>query len=947
MKRKTKQILYSVVGVASASLVVAACYASFRPQPVLPLDVYLVKFDENNPNKAVADANKVKNTYIDKMIKQTNHVLDWYEDYYQKTYGEKFPGLTFDFINLNSAPTDGDRNYFTLLDRSLKAIDKRLGFNTIPRTPAAVQQGHYQKNIDMLSFYWNPDFNDITTWLAYMFTDDFVVPNQWPALYEKLKNPVEPWETSLKNELVSKGYYYSSTEVLNSILDPSSSPTGKAIAHSLSAFYTELTNIIGVWISSGTNSNITLKKSAPIVSDSTSDSIKPPYDSSNYDKVTMSGEGVELVKWLSSQIINIPFVENGPDSSTPFLIRNGYFNPTNPNTDTNFRDWYFNSSVTPSSTGKFRWWTKPSPFEVNKTPYNPAFSHSPSSQFFGSTYGSLTSWTTTYNFDRLRDPGEPVKADETYLVSVGTTQSVEELERSGYNSANNTMSFNIRPIPWINYQGQQLKDDQNRPAFLSPADFMASLIAFVRSIQIKINTNAYFLDIIGIDVEATIKDPANKERNLSKTDNKPFIFHFKKKPDIPINLVLDVFQKQYFCAIPAFKQSVKNITDYDTFRQKVGSTELLYKNDKDGNKIPIMNKFIPSEQAFNFSPNIDFNQFYGSGNPTLDDSLWQDYASVGPYYVSYVDKQKIIYKLNTSFFDCFTEETKIPGKDGKPPMYQSFKLSQEIEPTPENHNKDVNVIKRIGEISLKYAGSYSESLTYEQFKANELDLSEVSSARLLEAEKSYPKDFRSQWVEKLNKCNLITYNLNVFLKNDEDVILDTNEQPIVNKNGHVESLAYSIDKYGNYVFPEGRQPKIKSKIDHAYYDLIVRDFYTPLEAYNGDDPSIPDDEKIYAASATIRETINNAINWVSLKSVVYPGITKAVQYSFLPYGVYDLYTGDPNDIRKFWWYASYKPYMTNEELLQFNKLTYEKRKCGIIIWTYDELLNNIIKGEEQ
>ncbi len=195
-----------------------------------------------------------------------------------------------------------------------------------------------------------------------------------------------------------------------------------------------------------------MSKTPPIEDDSSG--MTPPYNPQNYDKVSKSGLGVEFIKWLSSQIISIPFVENGPDSSTPFLIRKGYFNPMNPNADTNFRDWYYNASVVPNSSGKFRWWTKPSPFEINKTPYNPSFSHSPSSQFFGSTWGSLTSWTTTYNYENIRDPNVPVKADETYLVSVGTTQSIQELEHA-YNDATHTMSFDIRPIPWINYQGKR------------------------------------------------------------------------------------------------------------------------------------------------------------------------------------------------------------------------------------------------------------------------------------------------------------------------------------------------------------------------------------------------------------------------------------------------------------------------------------------------------------
>lgn len=886
MKKRTKVMLISTVSaIVTASLVGTSFFITFRDKPVTALNTYVLKFT-NGEN---LDS---KNEYINDMISRTRKTLDMYQKYYEETYGEKFPGLTFNYVNLNASQSEGEKNFFVLLDRTLKAIDHRLGFNNIARTPSSVQEGFYQKNTELLSFYWSPDFNAITTWLTYVFSDQFPIANQWNNLYSLLENPTESWQTKLKNVLQSKDLYHSPIDILNYSLN------GK----DTSEYYTTLANTIGTWVVNNSSLKV-IPNHSPDNEDGLLDTAQDP------------GDGIKLVNWLTSQILNIPFVEDGPQSSNPFLIREGYFNPTNPNADNNFRDWYYNKSVF-NGNAQFRYWNKADPFEVNKTPFNPAFSNASSSSFFNSAWVGLTSWTTTSNYENIRDPEQPIEPSNTFLVSSGSKTPMSEL-LNGYDEADNILIFKIRSIPWVNYTGEQINDDKGRPAYLSPEDFKASIIAFIRSNQISLNSNGYFLDLISLDINKILNDPKNSERNLSPNDEKEFVLHFKKKPDLSMNSVLDILQKQYFCAIPAFKQSVKNIIDYNTFRSLLpGATE-----DKSS-----PNKYIDGEYDLKVdSSAINFDKFYGSGNPVLSGN-WKDYAFASPYYISSIDQQQIVFNLNNSYFDSFTQS------ELELDEYASFRKEQVVKPNDINNNKNENVISKIPKVILKYAGSYSEILTFEQFKNNELDLSELSSAKLLEAKKEFPQDYRSVVISKLNKSNLVSFNLQVFSKDQNGVILDNNEKPILSSDG--KSVGYKMDQFGNYVFHNGAHPKIKSKVSKAYYDLIVRDFYTPLTAYNPKDG-------IYAASATIRETIANCINWVALKSVVFPGITKSIEYSFLPYGVYDI--GDQKYNKKYWWYAAYKPYMVDKLNAELDKNNYLLRKSGMIIWTYNELLNNSIK----
>lgn len=895
MKRKSKIVLKTLMSIGIVSLISVSSFIAFRPKEIEPLDVYILNF--NTEDKG---SDKIKNEYINKMISDTRIILDKYSDYYFETYGEKFPGLTFDFTNLNSQQSQGEKNFFILLDQTLKGIDPRLGFNNIARTPSSVQDGFFQKNTEMMSFYWSPDFNSVATWLAYVFSDEYSVPNLWPSLYSILNkgtDPKYPWITDLKNELISKKLYLSPIEALNKGLDKK---VIKASAEpdTVTGFYTSLANAIGLWISAHST-----------LPEITHDPLEKPEEHHLNDKVIgKAGLGIELMNWMTSQVTNIPFVEDGPTTKTLSLIRQGYFNPTNPNAEINYRDWFWNASTAPSqNNSKFRWWAPADPFITNKTPFNPAFSNAASATTFQSAWSGLTSWTI---IDEDLNPKE-VNSEIVELVTTGSKNPIDSLK-----IVDNKMTFKIRPIPWVDSKGNNIINN-GKKTFLSPEDFRASIIGFVRSNQIRLNSNAYFFDLIKLDVNKTINDPKNLLRNENTTDEKEFVMYFNN-PEISETDVLDVLQKQYFSAIPAFKESVQKIVDKDKFINAIGAKETTQKD-----------KWIEGEFALEYDSNsINFDQFYGCGDWNKN---WLDYAYAAPYYVENITTQKIDFELNPSYFAAFSKE------ELKKPEYKSFNLEYDAE--NETTGK-IEKIKKINTVTMNYAGSYSDIITFEQFKNNELDLSSVSSANMQNVIKSFPNDARYSIIQKINKSNVMGFNLQIYAKHstsheDDNVLLDSNNKPmqkeIIAADGTKKKVVtYSVDKFGNYDF-QGQTPKVKSKISNSYKDLIVRDFYTPIE------------EK--GTSATIRETIVNTINWVSLKSVVFPGISKSVQYSFLPYGVYDI--GENPHMKKYWWYISYKPYMTNVQLAQgLSVENYNMRKSGLMIWTYDELRLNTIKGEK-
>ncbi|MGL4950324.1 MAG: MG321/MPN456 family lipoprotein, partial [Mycoplasma sp.] len=611
------------------------------------------------------------------------------------------------------------------------------------------------------------------------------------------------------------------------------------------------------------------------------------YEETDEDNVTTKkykdpGLGIQFVDWISSSNVNLPLYEEGTNSQAPKLVRSGFYDTNNPNIDQNMRDWYLSDSY---SGDKVNTWTASDPFVSSTTPWNPSFSQTPNTTYAQSVWTGLSTWSTRGNDN---DPNNPFQNPE--LVSEGMADDLTDssvVSRLNAEFGTGKLTFNIRAIPWVDSSGKETGE------YLSPQDFLAGVQAFRRSLTSGINSNnAYFEGLVGINFDATINESANNLRNTNATETKPFVVHFTD-PLLSLTDTLDILQKQYFNAIPAFDELVQNITDDDKFKAA--------------------GVFVPGTDRLD-TQKTDWTKFYGCGNG-LDPNVYTKLYSAAPYYISSVDQQKIEYKLNKSYFKAFDNMTN--------EKYENFKLTN---PTTKQ--------KRVGTISNRYAGSYGTAVLFNSFTSGEVDVSPISGDYFNSALKDSKLKSQIHYTptKKINKSNVVAFNLQIYEK-DGKVIIGKNP-----KTGNYEPMwdpttkdvTYTVDEYGNYKWPAGWTPKIKSRVSQEYADLIAKDFYTP----NG-------------TSETIRKTLVNTVNWVSLKSLYSPGVTMSVQYSFMPFGVYSLNdssegTGEEFPL-EYWEYAANKAYMTDVEWSAWNPEVIKKRSTGNMIWTYDELRSSMIK----
>ena len=100
-------LLVSLIGVVivSTSLIVL-----FWPQTLGASNVYMLKFSENT------EQDKAKNKYISDLISKTQKAIDEYAKEYEQKYNTEFTGLDFKYINLKSAQTDGEKNFYFALN---------------------------------------------------------------------------------------------------------------------------------------------------------------------------------------------------------------------------------------------------------------------------------------------------------------------------------------------------------------------------------------------------------------------------------------------------------------------------------------------------------------------------------------------------------------------------------------------------------------------------------------------------------------------------------------------------------------------------------------------------------------------------------------------------------------------------------------------------------------
>ncbi|MDE6289281.1 MAG: hypothetical protein K2L64_00785 [Ureaplasma sp.] len=919
---KWKKILISTsIGVAAATPLIAMLVIGANPRLETASSTFLMDFSKLQNNENTLSDNftySQKNDYLNSLKKQVNDVFNEYKKQNPN------PELVLDFRTLKSSMTPGELNYFTELKKAMLGINENLSINLIPRSPVSVQEGFYQRNSDMVSFYWSPDYNDIGTWLTYMFAD-FQIANMWPAISSAINGDIMPsnlfdnpsetnWVENLANRLQEAVFLKPDGNIVK-LVEKTSDGKYKALTNSdvmkeinnglsLDTVNTTIGNIISSWISS----NESIKWEGTL-------SANPVKENGFYDDnggfvgAFVPSMQTNFLDFLSSYNPNIPNFQDGPNTRTTYLVRDGFHVATNPNGTNNYRDWY--SKVGSKST--YIEYMNGSPFDSSVTSLNPAFTKTSSATFFQTVFSTLFSWSVKHDYTSDSTNDVDKEKFDVQLVSQGSKGSIEAFKSifdSAMSATANTsipaqdgisaevldyttksfkLNIPIRPIPWVNASGQITNDAH----YLSPIDFLVGLASYKKCLDVNLNSNSYFIDLIGLNIEETLKalDDSNNydsliNKSTSESKNLTLVFN---NPQLSSNNIADILSIQYFSALPHFSEKVQNILKID------------------------------SNATFNPQGN-EWNQYYGAGYQT---SSWQDCWYTTPYYISRITDQYWEMELNQEFFKMFVDEANNPNSN-----YVQFNLNPVV---------DKLQYQKIKTLRFFYNKSgFQEQTLFEMFKSGEADKSLIPSSALTDVERdeNLKNQIYAPEVLKISKSDLIPYNLQVYMKHSNGVIriVDSkgNEVDIKNINSIISS-----DRFGNITYSNGYRPMLKSNIDDAYYDLIVKNFYTPIDAKDENGDLLPVLER---SSAIIRTAINDCINWLSLSAIVNPTQSKIMQNSFFPYGSSSLPTNNgtgqvelAEDRLKYWNLAAYKMSAGKQEI--------GLRMGGILEWSILDYYN--------
>lgn len=726
--------------------------------------------------------------------------------------------LKFYTLTNSSQYTPSKLSWFTELNNALKWMDSRLSFELVPRSNATVEQGFRQKDGEMISMFWSPDYHNIGTWIGFWFNGNYTVPNLWPALYNDMTDgTIEPWQESLKKYLKDDRNiggdpnYFRSYDDLTQ-LDLENYKKGKK-----TSYRSLIGDEIGYWADTTSQDN-----------------------------------SKELVSWMNAQAAMLPWISDGPSSTKKIMVRKGYSAPTNTYSTDTYRDWFYNGAD--GSSKKFRYWVSSSPFATNKTPYNASFNDSSNNGFFQSTYNGLTDWKINgdWEWDSVNNSWIAPKG----TLTLGSASKVVATDSSGGNQftlpASGSLSSNSQISDFTIYEDGNANQidsvkgklekvtkytfdiDPTRFTWnsmsgptqhkLTAKDYFWGFIGYLLSIDLNINTNGYYLDLVDLDIEETIKanqdffdfyysnaSSENKyaswnlkpKTNIDDSVNKSITF-ILKKPNVNF---IDILSKQYFQPLPIMNQKVRNI-----FAGPDGK-DLIYK--LNGNPTE------PKELSLTFDiSNTNYANLYGcESDPTGSMDWW----SAGAYYVKNVTEQDITFNKNNNFFDQF----------------------------PEGMYGEKN--KKIGEVVMKYGGAFSDQLTYIQFKNGELDKSNIPISLIPEAAKW--EGFTTQGVSLINRSDIISYNTNVFKR-------DSNGISYLTTSSDSDRVVQTI---------EGETRVLKDNVARNYYNAIVKDF------------AVKDGN-----SMKIRKAINIAIDWYSLASIAVPDDNPNFQQSVIPFGNFKL-----------------------------------------------------------
>lgn len=901
--RWKKLLISTIITVGVVAPLAAMIAIGSNSRPAQASSSYLMNFNKNSKEYE----------YVENLKKQVAEVFTEY-----KKKHPNFNGLELEFITLNPTLTPGEVNFFSELNKSLMAINENLSFKIVTRNPVTLQQGYYQKNVDMTSFRWSPDYNGIGTWLTYMFSE-YQIANMWPPLasiinkYSTNETGMPEWVKDLREHLKNFSFTGSNGEIPivnnNNIAityeeiwaegakirekDPNTKWTIN-IANS------SIGNAVGAWANKNLSTSTgTLNNNPTAMANGLYKSFEGGFDLNASEKFKPSYPA-EMLDYLTTFNTNIPYVQDGGNTINSILIRKGAHIPFNPNANPNFRDYYRQNDLFKSDIFKQR--IKSDPFVDTISPFNPTFTKS-STTTFNTIYTPLFSWSTIgdYYSSENSNGGLNIKNDfKVLLTSLGTSMKVDDFnaefeklfnqDGTLKDENNSAVGLPIRPIPWVNSSGETT----NNVNYLSPQDFLAGFIGYYKSVITKFNKNHYFINLAQVDIEKTIKDPRNNVRNLSENGkHEPFYIHFKKK-ELGGQNIADILSMQYFNALPAFSDKVKNIIDDTKF-----------------NKLAVLddNGVLDANKS-------KMTEFYGNG-AGKDPNVWKSLWSASPYYVSDVNDTRYVFQKNEKFFKFFDGEIKKMAPNDQED-YKSYLETYQV------NGKEVS---KISTFQMTYGNDYKDQITYEQFKVGELDYTTIPTALKNEVYKtSLKNNLYYAPTTKVNKSDLIPYNLQVF-----DTENDGTPRFVGHKNNISILPLLKSDKYGNVIYPEGYTPQQKSKISPGYTDLIVNNFYTPIDGTDDNGQLLPVIER---SSAIIKTAINDCINWMSINSLIAQDITRSFQNSFFPFGVAKI-GGDADVLDPRWDYWNYAAYKIGKENVELGK-----RTGGLIEWTLPQLLES-------
>ncbi|MGL4768670.1 MAG: MG321/MPN456 family lipoprotein [Mycoplasmoidaceae bacterium] len=833
----------------------------------------------------LSNEQKVSSSYIyypfsaksKELKKQISDTLD-------KTIGKKGKlDIKFDTLTKEQVYTSSQNAWFVELKSALKWIDKRLGFERVPKTNESLQRAHYDLNTMMCTFFWNADYNNVGSWLGYNFSSNqFSTSNLYPSLFYYSENHSDKgnfggWETLFNWNKDSSGNFIDDNG--NPVSDGrpvsnESSPLGdeyqpKNWLKDL-ALYLAKSKINQEYIDAYNHAEIKYKPFADPYETSGPDTDRigtisnlSPSSGNHYlyswnqleaiDKAIYSVDHslgnvavrnilwnkigywgdikakendeskkywIGLLGWMNKQEAAIPWVSaGGPNYTDISLASNGLHPVINTNTFENYRDWYYNQEVTKKS--DYIEWNEKIPYEGLTNLFNPNFTRAPNYEWFQSTWNKLVDYRAVGDW---RYDNNKWTAPQEKLFTEGTTK-IELYDNNNPSNLGNPIATIGNPDGTVGYD-------------IKPQDLS--------------------------QLSNTLKFDFTIPNGIEKGKRAFYWYAPDGKKEAPLTA------KDYFAGFLSYYLSSKwhyNSNGYFDQLMNIDVNKTI-----EANKEYLNNPEPPfgdwtSINRFDLKKNVTDNHYkiiLSSPNVNALDILTMQYFCPNPS--SNPGVNKILYD-NTSFFNGTSINDKDPsfkevygyGEQGSTNIsgwwsagpYNIVKTNGNTEfdfkknndffdnfdenyfhPPPSSYSSNpyVQPLK----ITMKFGNGYSIQNTYEQFGSNETDISKIPQGNMAEALSKYKDDIRTIGVDKIPQSDLLFYNTNVFL----------------------------TDKYG------GETNQLKSAVSESYKNAIINDFY------KGED----------GMSYKIRNAINQLVDWYSLASLASPSVEPYYQNSIIPFG---------------------------------------------------------------